>query len=137
MKGSAMDYMELIDLLISAVVVGAVAYFFWKFRQIDTHATKTELAEAQAEIMEFIPTDVITSEDCGQCAGKHVEEIFTRHAEEQRTESQRQTDSIMDRISEVKTDLGRELGEVKKNIGTLDERFHNHITKDKKEAASA
>ena len=122
---------EIIDLLVSAIVIGAVGYFFWKFRQIDTHATKTELAEAQAEIMEFIPTDVLSSDDCGQCAGIQVEEIFARHAEEQRTESQRQTDDIIKRVDEVKTDLGRELGQVKGSVNKLDERLYNHITGDK------
>lgn len=127
-----MDYKEIIDLLVSAIVIGAVGYFFWKFRQIDTHATKTELAEAQAEIMEFIPEDVITSDDCGKCAGIQVEEVFARHAEEQRTESQRQTDSILKRVQEVKSDLGREIGEVKGNMKTLDERLHKHITEPRK-----
>lgn len=122
-----MNYKEILDLIVSAIVIGAVGYFFWKFRQIDTHATKTELAETSAvlsdeidELSNTIPDDYVTSD------------FIAQHAEEQRVESQRQTDTILNRVQEVKQDLGREIGEVKGNVKTLDERLHKHITEPRK-----
>ena len=70
-----MEFQNIIDLIVSAIVIGAVAYFFWKFRQIDTHATKTELAETSAvlsdeieELAETIPDDYMTSDFMAQHA---------------------------------------------------------------------
>ena len=134
-----MEFQNIIDLIVSAIVIGAVAYFFWKFRQIDQHATKKELAESHGELSEeiselgeTIPDDYITPAECGSCAGSNVEEYLTSHYETQRIERQEQTTQIMDRIGEVKSDLGREIGDVKGSVNTLDARFHAHITKEGK-----
>ncbi|MCK5548300.1 MAG: hypothetical protein KAI64_04750 [Thermoplasmata archaeon] len=155
------EYQSIIDNAINLIVAGAVAYFFWKFRQIDTHATKKELAEQHADLSEeiasvesLIPDDFITPTECGSCPGSNVDEFFTQHSKEEHDARENQTQSIMVRISEVKTDLGREIGEVKSRITEVktdlgleiggikvdikenDKRFFNHITEESKLKAS-